>query len=53
MLQWSKEVIDEIIRDQDKYSKDQIVEFLKKMGGNFHLILISEAKNYDILKSKS
>lgn len=53
MLQWSKEIIDEIIRDKEKYSKDQLIEFLQKMGNNFHLILLSEAKNFEVLKSKN
>jgi len=53
MLQWSKEVIDQIIAEKEKHSKEDLLKFLEKMGANFHLILVSEAKNYDILKTKN
>lgn len=53
MLQWSKEIIDEVVKDEAKYTKAQLVQYLKKMSGNFHLILLSEAKTFTIVESKN
>jgi len=45
MLQWckeSKEIIDSVNKDKEKYSKEQLIDFLNKIG-NLHSVLLTDS----------